>query len=64
MAGSAFLMRGLRQQVSGMKRLVGVCVSRDACGFHEFWRAQALITIGGERVVEAMAALPLQPQRA
>lgn len=39
---------------------VRVSIPRDACGFHEFWRAQELIALGRERVAEAMAAMPLQ----
>jgi NTE family protein len=31
-------------------------VPRNACGFHEFWRAQELIDLGRERTAEAFAA--------
>lgn len=37
---------------------VTVQIPRDACGFHEFWRAQELIALGRERAAQALAASP------
>ncbi len=34
---------------------VTVEIPRDACGYHEFWRAQELITLGRERAARALA---------
>ncbi len=31
-------------------------IPRNACGFHEFWRAEELITLGRERTAQAFAA--------
>jgi NTE family protein len=35
---------------------VTVEIPRNACGFHEFWRAEELITLGRERTAQAFAA--------
>jgi len=35
---------------------VMVDIPRNACGFHEFWRAEELIAIGRERTAQAFAA--------
>jgi len=43
---------------------VHISIPRNACGFHEFWRAQEMIQLGRQRVAEAMAALPRQRQSA
>lgn len=40
-----------------------ISIPRNACGFHEFWRAQEMIQLGRERVAAAMASLPQQQQR-
>jgi NTE family protein len=34
---------------------VYVEIPRDACGFHEFWRAEELIALGRERLEVALA---------
>jgi|SRR5437667_3463748 len=35
---------------------VTVEIPRNACGFHEFWRAKELIALGRERTAQAFAA--------
>ena len=35
---------------------VTVEIPRNACGYHEFWRAQELIALGRERAAQALAA--------
>jgi NTE family protein len=35
---------------------VTVEIPRNACGFHEFWRAEELIELGRERTARAFAA--------
>jgi NTE family protein len=30
-------------------------IPRNACGFHEFWRAEELIALGHERAARALA---------
>jgi NTE family protein len=32
-------------------------IPRNACGFHEFWRAEELIQLGRERTARAFAAI-------
>jgi len=36
---------------------VTVQIPRDACGYHEFWRADELIAMGRERAAQALAGL-------
>lgn len=38
-----------------------VSIPRNACGFHEFWRAREMIALGRSAIAEALAAQP--PQR-
>lgn len=38
-----------------------VCIPRNACGFHEFWRAREMIALGRAAIAAAMASQP--PQR-
>ncbi len=33
-----------------------VSIPRNACGFHEFWRAKEMVALGRERIAETMAA--------
>jgi NTE family protein len=35
---------------------ITVEIPRDACGMHEFWRAEELIALGRERAAQAFAA--------
>jgi hypothetical protein len=34
---------------------VAVDIPRNACGFHEFWRAEELIALGYDRTARAFA---------
>ncbi len=55
--------RHFRHRVAPVNRLrlqsqppdVYVEIPRDACGFHEFWRAEELIALGRERLEVALA---------
>lgn len=38
---------------------VTIEIPRDACGFHEFWRAEEMIALGRERAGSALAAMPV-----
>ncbi len=40
---------------------VTVQIPRNACGFHEFWRADELIALGRERAALALAGYPMSP---
>ena len=40
---------------------VTVQIPRNACGFHEFWRADELIALGRERAARALAGYPMSP---
>lgn len=44
-----------RLKLVGCAPDVTVEIARDACGYHEFWRAQELIAIGRERAALALA---------
>lgn len=44
-----------RLKLAGCAPDVTVEIARDACGYHEFWRAQELIALGRERAALALA---------
>jgi NTE family protein len=44
-----------RLKLAGCAPDVTVEIARDACGYHEFWRAQELIALGRERAALTLA---------
>jgi len=44
-----------RLKLAGCAPDVTVEIARDACGYHEFWRAQELIALGRERAAQVLA---------
>jgi NTE family protein len=44
-----------RLTLAGCAPDVTVEIARNACGYHEFWRAQELIALGRERAALALA---------
>jgi NTE family protein len=52
-----------RLKLAGCAPDVTVEIARDACGYHEFWRAQELITLGRERAALALTNATTSPGR-
>lgn len=52
-----------RLKLAGCAPDLTVEIARDACGYHEFWRAQELIALGRERVAQALANATARPGR-
>ncbi|HET9977164.1 MAG TPA: patatin-like phospholipase family protein [Burkholderiaceae bacterium] len=50
-----------RLNLAGCAPDVTVEIARDACAYHEFWRAQELIALGRERAAQAMANAAARP---